>query len=227
MSSNTRRLKLAEAKLIGWEQCFGTSVGGYKLEICIAFSVVGDQVTMELAVVVGGSRYAFHESISGNQCFSLPVLGFEIEPCVSNWEIGQQSVSFTLTVSIVVFFKVKVFEERITIPLPEPEEVGRLAELKANSPQELLHALALLSSVETGAPGAGAASGGCACGCGAAAGAAAGRGAQCPPNPNLIGPCYEGSGNQIPGKWNCAACCALRNAEWWRNPQTGALVNCE
>ncbi len=41
----------------------------------------------------------------------------------------------------------------------------------------------------------------------------------------LIGECL-GNGEQIVGKFNCAACCALRGALMWRHPATGQAVAC-
>ena len=41
----------------------------------------------------------------------------------------------------------------------------------------------------------------------------------------LIGECL-GDGEHILGKFNCAACCALRGALLWRHPASGQVVSC-
>jgi hypothetical protein len=223
MAGNAKQLTLSEASIVGWEKCIKASVLSLTLEVCISFSVVNDAITMELAVVVNGTRYKFTESISGNQCFSIPILGFELETCISKWVIGQSSVSFTLTIYVVVFLKVKIFEEQVTLPLPSAEEAAALESVKVSSPQELTHLLGLVSSVQVSDDGSSqhAAEGGCGCG----GSAASAQISECPPNTGLIGSCYEPSGRQIPGRFNCAACCALRAAGFWVGPE-GKLYPC-
>lgn len=224
MAGNATQLRLSQAGVVGWQKCLNVSVLGFSLELCIGFSVVNDQITMELAVVVNGTRYVFHETISGNQCFSIPILGFELETCISKWTINQDTVSFTLTIYVVAFIKVKVFEEQITLPLPEAEEIATLESTRATDAQELAHVLGLFASthaVDVAAPTHGSADTGCSCG--EAKGTAVP--ANCPP-PSVLGSCYEPSGRPIPGRFNCAACCALRAAGFWVGPD-GKVVFCE
>lgn len=46
-----------------------------------------------------------------------------------------------------------------------------------------------------------------------------------PADNNAIGQCFDANG-PVPGRFNCAACCALRGAVGWHNPNTGAVVAC-
>lgn len=41
----------------------------------------------------------------------------------------------------------------------------------------------------------------------------------------LVGECL-GDGVNIPGNFNCAACCALRGAKYWRHTPTGQFITC-
>jgi hypothetical protein len=224
MTGNTTQLRLSQASVVGWQKCITVSVLGYSLELCIGFSVLNDQITMELAVVVNGQRYVFHETISGNQCFSIPILGFELETCISKWVVNQDTVTFTLSIYVVAFIKVKIFEEQITLPLPEAEEIAALESIRASDVQELTHVLGLFAStraIEVGASTHGSADTGCSCG--ERSGEAVPG--NCPP-PSVVGSCYEPSGQPIPGKFNCAACCGLRAAGFWVGPE-GKVVFCE
>jgi hypothetical protein len=48
---------------------------------------------------------------------------------------------------------------------------------------------------------------------------------------STIGECYDAHGlirdnRGNPARFNCSACCALRGAVAWRNPNTNQVVNC-
>ncbi|WP_121280980.1 hypothetical protein [Trinickia fusca] len=42
---------------------------------------------------------------------------------------------------------------------------------------------------------------------------------------NAVGQCFDQHG-AVPGRFNCAACCALRGATGWHNPANGVVVAC-
>ncbi len=42
---------------------------------------------------------------------------------------------------------------------------------------------------------------------------------------NAIGQCFDANG-PVPGRFNCAACCALRGAVVWHDPSNGDVVDC-
>jgi hypothetical protein len=222
MASDAKQLRLSEASVVAWEKCLNTSIGSYTLEVCIAFSVRNDQVTMELAVVVNGTRYSFTQEISGNQCFTIPIIGFELETCISNWTISQNSVAFTLKAWIVALIKIKLYEGEVKIPLglPDADELATFDAVQVATPQDLVHLLSLVASVQAqpDSPHDG-------CNCGSAETPATVP-TGCPPNNNEIGKCYEPNGTPIPGRFNCAACCGLRAAGYWVSP-TNVRYNCK
>lgn len=47
----------------------------------------------------------------------------------------------------------------------------------------------------------------------------------CTPADTGVGQCF-GQNGPIPGSFNCAACCALRGAVSWQNPNIGAAAVC-
>src|ERR1700689_438148 len=197
MASSAKQLALSEASVDGWEKGVEVTIYGYTLEKCGTYRVANDKVTMELVLVVKGTRYKFTESISGDQCFSAPLLGFKVEACVSQWSMEQGSVSFALTGYVVVAdLKIKAYEEHVKLPMSSTEEATALEAVKASSPQELTHVLSLVNSVE-GSDNSAAQStvmGGCDCGGPAKSSAPAAEVPPVPPSTSATVPCRQSMG---------------------------------
>lgn len=220
--SETRRLKLSDAALVGWERCFETSIAGYELGLCLTLAAKGDgEVMATITVKVLGNTYRFEESFDGNQCFNIGIVGpLDVEICVSNWTINQGNVTFTLSIYASVFYKIKIWSGSISLPLPETEHIASLAATPAATPQEVMHLMALLGALQQAGD---VHVGSCTCEGGHVVAAPQGT-ANCPSPDNKPGICFETMG-KIPNM-NCAACCALRTATGWFNPATGHLVTC-
>jgi hypothetical protein len=229
---DVRQLRLEDAAVRGWQQCFGTTVGGYKVEACVSIDATEDEIEMELVVTVGGVTYRFHETLDGNQCFRVSIVGpLSLEACISKWTVEEDSVSFTLAVFVSAVIRVKLYEGQLTIPFYDKEHVRALDSASVKNPEQLMHLLALLSSIEQnafvgGRPELGSPAG-CGCGCGgdATAGASSSAPGLCPPNDSTLGSCFAGA-TLIPGSYTCASCCGKAGATGWVNPLTKQFYSC-
>jgi hypothetical protein len=227
-SDGVRELRLEDAALRGWHECFGTTISGYKLEACISIDATGDEIEMELVVTVGGTSYSFRETLDGNQCFNVSIVGpLSLEACVSKWAVKDDSVSFTLTVYVSAFIKVKLYEGQLTIPFSDNQHVAALAAASVETPEQLIHLLTLLGSIEQNAfaGDSRALEEGNACGCGCGGDASSSRLGACPPNDNTLGSCFAGT-KIMPGSYTCANCCSQKGATGWINPSTREFFSC-